>query len=491
VVYDVLAVFGGLLLPLAFAPFDVPILAIGALALLFLSWLNATPWRACLRGYGFGLGQFGVGVSWVYVSMHDYGGASPYEAIGLTSLFTLFLALYPALAGWLSVRFFGGGRILKLVLVFPSAWILVEWFRGWFLTGFTWLQVGYSQIDTVLAGIAPLLGVYGVGWVAALLAGLLLSLLYLQRKQRILAALGVVGIVGLSASLARISWTHPAGQAFRAALLQGNISQDVKWQPEFQRQTLQLYLEMTRQQWDARLVIWPETAIPAFYHQVKETYLADLEAEAKQHGTDLLIGVPFYDSAQDRYYNALAGIGYASGVYFKRHLVPFGEYLPWRPVLGFVLDILKIPLSDFSSGNGNQALLTAASYPLAASICYEDIFGQESLVGLPEASYLVNVTNDAWFGHSIAPHQHVQMARMRALETGRYMLRATNTGVTAIIAPTGQMVVRASLFERSWATGLVTPMQGSTPYIIYGDWPMVIGLVWLMGRMRLVRPTDD
>ncbi|HYE37853.1 apolipoprotein N-acyltransferase [Methylocaldum sp.] len=475
-IYDILALLGGLLLPLAFAPFNYPVLAVAALLLLFAGWLNVLPRRAFLRGYLFGLGQYGLGVSWVYVSMHDYGGASLFEAAALTFVFTAFLALYPALAGWLSVRFFGGGRIYKLLVVFPAVWILVEWFRGWFLTGFPWLQIGYSQTDTPLAAYGPILGVYGIGWSLAFVAGGILAAFHSARKPRMIVAVAIISVLGLGGVLSGVSWTQPAGEPFKVTLLQGNVPQNMKWQPEFQRATLQMYTEMTRQSWDSRLIVWPETAIPAFYHQVKDTFLADLEAEAKASGTDLLIGVPFYDQVQDRYFNAVVALGKSPGVYFKRHLVPFGEYLPLRPVLGFVLDILEIPLSDFASGNGGQTPLVAAGHPLVASICYEDIFGQESLAGLPQAAYLVNVTNDAWFGDSIAPHQHVQMAKMRALETGRYMLRATNTGVTAIISPKGEITVAAPLFQRAQATGTITPIAGSTPYALWGDWPVVIAL---------------
>jgi apolipoprotein N-acyltransferase len=408
--------------------------------------------------------------------MHDYGGASLPEAAALTFVFTAFLALYPALAGWLSVRFFAESRIYQLLLVFPAVWILVEWFRGWFLTGFPWLQVGYSQTDTPLAAYGPILGVYGIGWAVAFVAGTILAAFHSTRKPRTIMAVAIVAVLGLGRVLSGVSWTQSAGEPFKVTLLQGNVPQNMKWQPEFQRATLDMYTEMTRQSWDSRLIVWPETAIPAFYHQVKDTYLADLEAEAKGQGTDLLIGVPFYDQAQDRYFNAVVALGKSPGIYFKRHLVPFGEYLPLRPVLGFILDILEIPLSDFASGNGGQSPLVAAGHPLAASICYEDIFGQESLDGLPQAAYLVNVTNDAWFGDSIAPHQHVQMARMRALETGRYMLRATNTGITAIISPKGEITVAAPLFQRTQATGTITPIAGSTPYMLWGDRPVVIAL---------------
>jgi apolipoprotein N-acyltransferase len=483
VLYDALALLGGLLLPFAFAPFDAPFLAVVALVLLFAAWMDATPGQALRRGYGFGLGQFGVGTSWVYVSMHNYGGASVPEAGALTAFFALFWALYPAFAGWLSARFFGGGAAFKVLAVFPASWILAEWLRSWFPTGFPWLQIGYSQMDTPLAGLAPLFGVYGVGWVVALLAGLLLVAPRWTGGRRRVAFFAILGLVAVSTTLDRLNWTRPAGEPFKVALIQGNVPQDQKWQPEFQKATLKMYTEMTREHWDAKLVVWPETAVPAFYQQVKDGFLAGLEAEARSHGTDLLVGVPFYDATEDRYYNAVAALGKTPGFYFKRHLVPFGEYVPLRPLLGWVLDILQIPLADFASGNGGQAPLVAAGHPLAASICYEDIFGQESLAALPEAAFLVNVTNDAWFGDSMAPHQHAQMVRMRALETGRWMLRATNTGVTALIDPKGVITAKAPLFRKSVLTGEIVPMGGRTPYVVWGDAPAVVGVMALLAGL--------
>jgi apolipoprotein N-acyltransferase len=477
--YDGLALLGGALLPLAFAPFGWAYLAILSLLLLFRSWLDATPARAFLRGYLFGLGQYGFGVSWIYVSLHDYGGADGVTATGLTALFVMFLALYPALAGFLARRFSpSASPAVSLLLVFPSIWVLVEWFRGWFLSGFPWLQVGYSHITTPLGAIGPLAGVYGVSLAVAALSGLFLYAFYGRRYRAILA---MVGIFAVCAGLGRIQWTQPAGAPFKASLLQGNVPQNVKWQPEFQQATLDLYTEMTRKHWDSRLIIWPETAVPAFYHQVKDTYFAKLQGEAEQNDSDLLIGIPVLELPTDNYYNALVGLGSHSGAYFKRHLVPFGEFLPLRPVLGFVLDLLEIPLSDFSRGAEGQEPLVAAGYPLAATICYEDIFGQESLTDLPRAAYLVNVTNDAWFGDSIAPHQHLQMAQMRARETGRYMLRATNTGVTAVISPDGTIVKQAPLFQKAAITAEIVPMQGATGYVRFGDRPVIIALFAMYG----------
>lgn len=479
------ALLGGVLFPFAFAPFHYAALAVFSLALLFFSWQQATPSRAAWRGYLFGLGQFGVGVSWVFVSMHDYGGAGIASAAALTLLLVAGLSLYPALAGYLAALLVPKGRPGVSLALFPAVWVFVEWFRGWFLTGFPWLEVGYSQLDTPLAGFAPLAGVYGLGWMTALSTALLLFAFQVRRWKRG-AALGLIFIIWLGGGLLkRIEWTEPAGRAFKVTLLQGNIPQDIKWLPEVQRQTLALYGDMTRQHWDSRLIVWPETAVPAFYHQAQEWFESALVPEARRAGADLLVGAPVFDIKTEEYYNSLISLGDHFGVYRKRHLVPFGEYLPWREVLGFVLDVLAIPLSDFSAGHGQQKPLKAAGFSLSASICYEDVFGQESLMGLPEAAYLVNVSNDAWFGDSIAPHQHLQMARMRALETGRYMLRATNTGVTAVISPRGAIVKRLPQFQRAALTAEITPMKGLTPYIAYGNRPVVVGLFLILSGVGL------
>ena len=477
-----LALLGGLLLPLAFAPFGWSWLAPVCLFLLFASWLNATPLQALARGYLFGMAQFGVGISWVYKSMHDYGGASALEAGGLTALFVLILSCYPGLAGWLAVRLFGDrGKHIKLLVAFPASWVIFEWLRGWFIADFPWLQVGSSQVETPLGqGLAPLFGVHGVSLTVALLAGLGLSVLDRSDWKRRGAMMSIGIIIVSCAWLARIQWTQPAGPPFKAALLQGNIPQNQKWQPEFQLATLELYAGMTRSHWDARLVVWPETAIPAYYHQVKDTWLADFRKEAAPHNTDLIIGIPWYDMTIGHYYNAMVSVTENPGKYFKRHLVPFGEYLPFRHVFGWVLNILEIPLSDFTRGEEGQEPIQAAGYPIAASICYEDVFGHEARDALPQAGYLVNVTNDSWFGNSMAPHQHVQMARMRALESGRYLLRATNTGITAVISPRGQIITQAPMFQQAVIVAEITPMSGSTPYIRFGDWLVIGGLVALL-----------
>lgn len=475
-----LALLAGVAMPFAFSPYDQAWLAPLLLALLFhLWWHTASPRQAFLVGYLFGLGQFLSGVWWIYLSMHFYGGASPLAAAGLTLLFNAAWAFFPAFSG-LIFRWLVATEAAPWQQVFapPTLWMSLEWLRDWVLNGFPWLQIGYSQSDTPLAGFVPLFGVYGAGWLVVLTAAVF-GLLWRARYEagRWVGLVVLVWLVG--AGLRQISWTEPAGHPLKVALLQGNIDQEMKWRPETRLEILATYLQMTRQHWGVDLIIWPETAIPAFYNEVREDFLLPLQEEAIQHGSDLLIGIP--EKRPDAsYYNALISLGKTPGIYYKRHLLPFGEYLPWRGVLGFVLDLLQIPLGDFNRGGDEQPPLVAAGYPLAATICYEDTFARDALLTLPEAAYIVNVTNDAWFGDTAAPHQHLQMARMRALESGRFLLRATNTGVTAVIGPDGTVRSSAALFVRTALTESFTPMRGTTPYVRWRDWPLGAGLLGVM-----------
>lgn len=472
---DSLALLGGLMTPLAFAPFDFSLLIFLSLFCLFYSWLGATPKRAALRGFLFGLGQFGVGTSWIYISIHTYGGAGIIVAGALTCLFVVILALFTASVGFIACFLFKQAPIVSLTTIYPAIWTLIEWCRSWVLNGFPWLQVGYTQLDSALAGFIPIGGIYGESWLVCLIAGLLVMLILNSRWKKLIPVALICLITLIGGYLKQTEWTHPLGKPIKATLLQGNIPQDLKWLPEQRMNTLNLYLELTRKHWDSQIVIWPETAAPAFYHQLEKQFFLPLKQEAVRNRSDLVIGVPLWNQSGDRYYNAMVTLGAEDGFYKKRHLVPFGEYLPLKPVSTFIANQLAIPLSDFSAGTDQQTQMRAAGYPFVASICYEDIYGDESLVGLPKGAYLINVTNDAWFGDSIAPHQHLQMARMRALETGRYMLRATNTGVTAVISPSGKVIRSAPLFQVTTITEDFTPMGGSTPYIAYGDKPFIAG----------------
>ncbi len=477
------ALLCGALVPLGFAPFGwYPLTLLGVAALAALLYA-ARPRDALLIGWLFGIGQFGVGVSWVYISIYLYGHASLWLSVAVMLLLVAFLALFPALMAWALARapLMPAGRFL--VVMFPAAWTLTEWLRSWLLTGFPWLNLGYSQVDGQLLGFAPLLGVYGISWLVALSGGLLVWALRAPSRARLFAAAALVLIWLGGLALNQLHWTEAAGDKLRATLVQGNIPQELKWQAEQQRTTLERYVALTRQHLDSDVVVWPETAVPAFYDQVAADFLEPLGVELQQHGVSLLTGIPVLDRSRWDYFNAVISLDQPQRFYYKVHLVPFGEYLPLRDWLAEVLDFLPVPEADFSAGDPQQPLLNAAGYPVGSSICYEIAFGEQLIAALPEAAFLVNVSNDAWFGDSLAPHQHLEMARMRARETERYLLRATNTGISAIIDADGRLLVQSKQARTETISADLQPRSGATPYARVGNWPVVIAcsLVLLAG----------
>ncbi|MDD5631991.1 MAG: apolipoprotein N-acyltransferase, partial [Methylococcales bacterium] len=284
----------------------------------------------------------------------------------------------------------------------------------------------------------------------------------------------------LGAALQTIKWTDAIGPPIRVSLIQGNITQDQKWRPENKLNTLQFYKSMTEEHWDSAVIVWPETSIPAYLSEVSEWFLPPLSKAARQHKTDLIVSLPAHGNSEKEKYNAVMTLGKETGMYRKIHLLPFGEYLPWQPVSGFILNSLGIKLGKFTPGGTGQSLLKAGGYRFITSICYEDAFGDAGILGLPDAAYLVNVTNDGWFGDSIEPHQHLQIARMRAMETGRFLLRSTNTGVTAVVAPDGRIINQAPLFKATVLSETITPMGGITPYAKLGDKPIILVLMILL-----------
>jgi len=481
-----LALFSGAVLPFAFAPYHLAWLAPVALSILFALWSRDGARGVMIQGYLFGLGMFTTGVYWIYISIHTFGHVPLGLSIFLCVLFIAFLALFPALAGYcylLIRRRAGPGMV---ILGLPAIWVLIEWVRGWFLTGFPWLAVGYSQTSGPLAGFAPVLGVYGLSWVVAQVAALIVAIAVgRQRRWAALAVLVVVLIVG--EALRQVEWTRPVDGPIKVSLVQGNIPQDIKWLPSVREPTLELYRELTQDHWDSDLVVWPESAIPMFLDEAKP-FLDALGREARTHNADLLTGIIAEDRHSGQYYNTVIALGDDHGLYAKRHLVPFTEYLPLKSILGSIVAFMDVPMSDFSAGDAGQAPLQAAGVAVGVSICYEDAFGEEMIDRLPGANVLVNVSNDAWFGGSVAPWQHLQMAQMRAIETGRPMLRATNTGVTAIISADGGIQAVAPQFKATVLTADVQPRQGMTPYAYWGNIPaVVIALAVLCGLVVVHR----
>jgi len=481
----VVAIVAGALLPLAFAPFGLYPLSFLSLALLFWLWLESSPKEALLLGLLFGIGQFGTGVSWVFVAINTFGHAALPLAVFLTALFVLYLALFPALAGFAVVRLKillpKGSTAFLLIALMPLLWSIVEWIRGWMLTGFPWLNLGYSQIAAPLRGWAPLVGIYGLNWLIAISAGLLVwwwsSRVLINRR----ALMGLLLLFGTGQLLTLVEWTEPAGKAIAVALVQGNVEQETKWRPEGLQERLDRYTEMTRPLLGKyKLIIWPENAITQFYHRLEVDYFNPMAADASEQGSEIILGAPVLRD-DGRYYTSMVVAGDSSRQFHKQHLVPFGEYLPLDSLLRGLIDFFNMPMSNFAPGPEGQGPLTVAGTTAAVTICYEDLFGEELLAQLPEAEILLNGSNNAWYGDSLAAHQHLEIARMRSLELGRWTLRTTTNGITAIIDPRGVINNRSRQFESAVVSGVVQPMQGTTPYIIWGNWLVILLMLTGLG----------
>ncbi len=449
--------------------------------MLLWCWDQASPWHAAIRGGLFGLGAFGFGIYWIYISLHDYGNAPAPFAVFATFLIVLIMALYPAILGGLIGRWKLPPGSLRWLVIIPALWTLFDWIRSWLFTGFPWLALGYSQIDTPLGQLAPYLGVFGIDWAVFLSAGLLWTLLNSDRWKMRAVWSGVLVVLWLGAwALGQITWSKPTGSPLRVALVQGNISQNQKWLAHFQRETLQRYQQLSLpEQTGSDVIIWPETAIPIFYQDV-QPYIAALAAGAVQNNVDYISGIPTGSWETGVFHNSVLSIGATPGFYHKNRLLPFGEYLPLRTLLLFFRDWVDIPMADFTPGDRNQPLLRAGGQPVGVSICFEAVFGSDIRLALPDATWLINVSNDAWFRDSTAPHQHLQIARMRALETSRYMARATNTGISAIINERGRITARGAQFETLVVRGNVQPHHGLTPYARFGDTPIILLTLMLL-----------
>lgn len=467
-----------------FAPFYFYPVPVVTLAMLCLLWRGSkTPFQAGLTGFAFGMGLFGAGVTWLYVSLHDFGHMTMPLAVVALVVLCAYLSLFPALAGWL-----GSLRRLSSTWAWPGVvaalWALMEWVRGTLFTGFPWLTVGYSQApDSPLAGFAPVIGVYGLSLLLMLSAAWLACWLENRQHRRVWLWLGSIWFTGLG--LQQIHWTQPEGEPVTVSLLQGNVPQNMKWEPEHLAATMQTYARLVRES-TSRLIVTPEISFPLFVEQAPQDFLELLAEHARARQGDVLIGMVERDLANDSYYNTMFSLGSSPGQsYRKYHLVPFGEYIPLKPVFGWIIDVLHIPLSDFSRGGLDQQPMALAGQRVAINICYEDVFGEEIILQLPQASLLVNVSNDAWFGRSIGPRQHLQISQMRALETGRYMLRATNTGVTAIIDERGRVLQQLEMFTTAGLHGSVQGFGGATPYVRFGNNLVfaLIGGLLLMGGL--------
>lgn len=469
----------GLVMPLAFSPFDLFFIAPLALAWLFLVWLQVPLRRRVAAAFAFGLGIFGAGVSWVYVSLHDFGNMPPLLAAVCVAGFVALLALYPAIAALATGLFDRAGNAVRLLVVFPGLWAGVEIARNHLFTGFSWLEIGYSQVPSPLGNFGALAGVHGVSLLTAVSAALVAALVVgLGARWRPLLLLVVVVAAGYL--LSWIEWTRPDGAPVSAALVQGNVPLSTKWNFEAANRVARRYLELSREADDVDVIIWPESPLPFFIDQMGARFYDEVVSLPAPLLSGFLERVPVGERGFD-YHNSAILFDADTRVYRKRHLVPFGEYtpLPWlfEPVIGY----FEVPMSVLSPWTGPQEPMPVAGRRAAVSICYEDAFPGDIRPFARDAEFLVNITEDAWFGDSLAPWQRLQMARMRSIETARPMLRASNTGLAAAIDHRGRVIALSPMFTEHVMTGTVQPRTGDTPYLVFGDVPVWIVIALALG----------
>lgn len=437
---------------------------------------------AALNGFTWGLGYFCANASWVYISLHTHGGMPAWMAAGSTLGFAIFLALFPMLAAFFTRKLFSNAsprlEALRYALLAPTLFVIFEWVRGWIFTGFPWGSVGGSQLAT-MSGFYPIIGSYGVGFLLCLAVG---AFVYEKRL-----GLGLAfALISTSSLLNQIDWTQPQGEPVKVSLLQGNIPQSIKWNPNIFTDSLGNYMDLARRA-QGQLIIFPETAIPSLLDNIPAWYLDDLRQVMRDKNANMILGVATSSADGQRHFNAAVDVANPDqNPYAKYHLVPFGEYIPAPQIFGPIYQFLNMPLIGLSPGEAVQTPFSMAGGKIAANICYEDAFGNEIRRNAINATLLVNLTNMGWFDGSWAAEQHAEMARARALENGRYLIRATNTGKTAIINHKGQLIAALPAEQRGVLEGQITHRNGTTPYQIWGDTPIVVLWFGILGLLLAI-----
>lgn len=466
------------MLALAFAPWNLWPLAVLCPAVVMAQWRHAlTPRDGALLGLSFGLGLFAAGTWWLYISIHVFGEAPLWVALFVMGALVLIMAGWYALLGWFVVRHLGSQRTATLMLGVPAAWLLVEWCRGWFLSGFPWLSLGYTQTDTWLVSLAPVGGTYLLSALLLLAAAALVALSSATRAGRIAAVAVLLLPWGLALALRGTQWTTPVGEPREVAIVQGAIPQDMKWLASNRQQILDDYARLHEQALGAALIVWPESALPDLANLLPR-YIGEVWSKAQSAGSAVIMGIMRVTEEQgsgaEIYHNSMLALGDGEAAFYdKRHLVPFGEYFPVPDWVRNVLRLMSLPHSDFTAGAAGQAPLRVGGFAVSASICYEDAYPSTMRGANRDSDLLVNVTNDAWFGRSGARYQHLQIARMRAAEAQRPLLRAANDGVSAVIGPHGEMEATAPEFKAAVLRSQVVARHGDTPYLVAGNWPII------------------
>jgi apolipoprotein N-acyltransferase len=485
------ALIAGCLLPLAFAPINIYSLAFFMPAVLLFVWLRSTPGKAFWLGLVFGIGMFTVGSSWIYISVHNFGNASGFLAGSMTALFILVMSLYPAVQGYLLRKIWQNrSDTLVCLCAFPATWVLFEYIRSFLFDGFPFLFLGYSQINNGLAGFGPIFGVYGLSLIVTLIAGALVLLTRKVEPSRKITGVAVILVlIGVGFGYHNHYWTKPNSKPISISLVQGNISQKMKWDPQELNDIIANYQRLTEAHWSSDIIVWPEAAIPFFPNELP-TFFTDLAQEAKLHNATVVVGAPLVDRKTGKYYNGLMLLGNSKGSYRKRHLVPFGEFIPLQSVFGSIMKKLDVPMADLSPGPKQQPTLDIDGIPIAFFICYETAFPVETLEEMKNKQLGINIVDDAWFGHSFAAAQQLQMTQMRALETGRYIAVTANTGITALINPLGKIVNIIPIDTTKVLTVKAVAMTGHTPLMRSNYYPVAVIIILLLLLSMLHKNRD-
>lgn len=474
----------------AFAPFNYWFIAIIIPAILLYFWVNASAKFAFYSGWLYGIGLFASGVSWVFISLHRFGQAPIWLSVLATILFVAILGIFYGIAGYLMRRFLDRNPSITCLCAFPAAFTSVEWLRGWIFTGFPWLTLGYSQTFSPLSAFAPITGVYGLTLILTLIAGALVTLALRVSKRTQIVAGSVLSLIIIICLLSYHElWTVPGNHPTQVSLVQGNIAQNNKWQPGKASKIISTYVQLSQKDWGNRLIVWPEAAIPLIPQQITPIINA-LTLKAKQTQSSLITGIPLYNSTTGAVYNGALLIGKHPAVYKKRHLVPFGEYFPLKTLFSWAYKLIHIPMSDMRAGPSNQPLFQAQGLLIAPYICYEIAFPSEVVNTMKNANALLVISDDTWFGDSLASPQHLQMAAMRAEETGRFVLFDSNSGPSAVIDPLGQLITKSAKDTATSTNSIILPMYGVTPYMLLGNHLVGLIIVIMLLIIILVRKAE-
>lgn len=545
-----LTVFGlliaGCIQALSYAPDPLPSWLLGPTQILTMTYLAACVWRANTAGRAFwfawvyGLGGFVVGLYWLTISMHHYGGMPLALAVVALIFLSMYLAFFPGFAAWLARKVNRSDHSpIAYALTWASAWTLGEWLRSTLFTGFPWMAIGYAHADDWLASWASIFGVFGVHFIAAFIAASLAVLLsprqfQSRRAQSFVTAMISVAFCVAGIGIKHIEWSSPVGQPLSVRIVQGNVEQGTKFLASQVIPSIRHHLQLAQSQSPARddtatqqldrnppsastgsrqpqLILLPETVIPVFQYQLDPSVWDAWRQLATTTGSVIMMGAPLHDRTTQTYTNSVIRMDRASDLvpastpkpghrYDKHHLVPFGEFIPWG--FRWFVNMMAIPLGDFDRGAKQQQPFQVADQRISPNICYEDVFGEELIPALhpepggePGATMLANFSNLGWFGDTWALRQHWQMARMRAIETARPMLRATNTGISGAIGAHGEPLAQLPSASSGIVDIRIQGREGLTPYARGGNIPILLiclstlGLCWVRGRRSVKRQT--